>query len=49
LAEISRFVFFSVTAVAAGRFDVGEVIEIEAGNSFDGTVNLAADRLARCG
>jgi len=34
-AEIDRFVFFSITAVAAGRFDVGEVIKIEAGNSFE--------------
>jgi len=27
--------FFSVTTVAAGRVDIGEIIEIEAGNSFE--------------
>jgi len=35
LAEIGQSVFLSITAVAAGRFDVGEVIKVETGNSFE--------------
>ncbi len=41
-AETDRFVFFSIAAVAAGRFDVGEVIKIEAGNSFERLRSSAA-------